>query len=112
MSEARTDLHAILDAHPGAASRLLDALNAGRVEGSDYQACLFGVIAERDELTAQRMARQWAADHFGSSGRTGEAESHFFYISRGDTPANNENARSAAEWISEWQAQARIVGAA
>lgn len=104
----RVDLHALLDANPAAAPKVLDALNAGQIYGTDFSTCLFGVIAGGDFLLAYTLAKDWHASQsmkYSDWDWGDSAESTFIDIC-GHTPDTKECARYAAELVSEWLARA------
>jgi hypothetical protein len=94
----RDDVWAVLSSAPAEASAVLDALRAGRVDGSTYQgacACLVGTIAN-----ARHCAYDAIPALIPNSNRP--AEQWFMQIHKGDTPETNPAASRAAEWVEQW----------
>ena len=95
----RDDLWAVLSAAPAEVPALLTALHDGKVDGSTYSgdcACLVGTIAN---------ARGCGYDALGPALKPNgsrPAERFFLGINPGDTPENNQAAKLAYEWASEW----------
>jgi hypothetical protein len=95
----------VLSSAPAEAPAVLEALRAGRVEGSTYQgecACLVGTIAN---------ARHTDYTNLGvlqpNSGRP--AEVWFLGIHKGDTPETNTQAKYAVEWAEDWLLRVRAA---
>ncbi len=98
LAPVRDDVWAVLSSAPSEAQAVLDALRAGRIDGSVYGgecACLVGTIAQ---------AR--GCDHTAIPGLTPQpsrpAEVFFAAISPGDTPETSQPCALAAEWVAEW----------
>jgi hypothetical protein len=94
----RDDLWAVLSSAPAEAPAVLQALREGRVDGSTYQgecACLVGTIAN---------ARHCLYTDLGALQPNSyrPAEKWFMGIRAGDTPETNQQAKLAAEWVSDW----------
>ena len=95
----RDDIWAVCSSAPAEVHGVLSALENGKVNGSTYSdgdcACLVGTIAkvrgcdykniEGLKPNSSRPAEQW-----------------FMQIRPGYTPANNEAAKKAHAWISQW----------
>ncbi len=89
---------AVLSSAPHEAQAVLDALRAGRVDGSTYRgecACLVGTIAN---------ARHCDVDAFGklTPDSTRLAETWFLQIRPGNTPKDHQPTALAAQWVAEW----------
>jgi len=94
----RDDLWAVLSSAPAEVPALLEALKAGKVDGSTYTgecACLVGTIAKARGCDYRQLGVLKP-----DSGRP--AEAWFAMIKKGDTPEKHDAARIAAEWIEEW----------
>jgi hypothetical protein len=105
LTPIRDDLWAVLSSARREVPGLLAALTEGRVNGSTYSgecACLVGTLANVR-----------GCDYSGIPGLTPNsarpAERFFLAISPGQTPANHEPARIAADWITEWLANVRTL---
>lgn len=94
----RDDIWAVLSSAPAEVPALLAAVRDGRIDGTCYEgacACLVGTIANARGCeynavpglvpNSQRMAETW-----------------FWNITPGDTPASNIYAQYAEQWIAEW----------
>jgi len=100
LSAIREDFVQVLNAAPAEVPGLLEALRAGKVDGSTYEgdcACLVGTIANvrgcyYGELGALKP----------DSSRP--AERWFLAIAKGSTPENNPVAKITEGWIVEWLA--------
>lgn len=102
LRQFRDDVWAVLSSAPVEAPAVLDALRAGRVDGSTYTgacACLVGTIAKARhcdvyslETDSRRLAEVW-----------------FMQIKPGNTPTNHEPTRMAAEWVETWLQQMRAA---
>lgn len=94
---------AVLSAAPREAQAVLDALRAGKVDGSVYAgecACLVGTIAQaRDCAVYELDALQ------PNSSRP--AEVWFTQIAPGHTPETHQPTKLAAEWVAQWIDQMR-----
>ena len=98
LSAIREDFCRVLDAAKDEVPALRAALVAGTVDGSCYHGaccCLVGTLEKArgggDGCVIPRDASR-------------PAETWFFGIAPGHTPANNEFARLAVQWIDEWTA--------
>jgi Pentapeptide repeats (8 copies) len=105
LSAFRDDVWAVLSSAPLEAQAVLDALCAGRVNGSMYKgecACLVGTIAKQ---------RGCGVESLGTLKPDSRrlAEVWFMGISPGDTPDTNEPTRLAAEWVEQWIANMRLA---
>ena len=94
----RDDIWAVLSSAPLEAHAVLDALCAGRVNGSTYSgecACLVGTIAKK---------RGCGVESLGTLSPDSRrlAETWFLQINEGNTPENHEPTRLAAEWVAQW----------
>ena len=91
----QADLWMVLTQNRNEVPALLDAIRAGRVDGSTYEgdcACLVGTIANARNISF--------ADIEHDAGRP--CEQWFAGISRGDTPADNYHSKMAEQWVCEW----------
>jgi hypothetical protein len=101
LTPIRDDVWSILDAAPAEVPALLEALRAGRFDGSHYEgecACLVGTLANARkcdyesipglEPDSNRPAERWA-----------------LAIRKGHTPDNNPVAAITAKWVEEWMAK-------
>ena len=98
----RDDVWAVLSSAPREAPAVLDALRAGRVNGSNYNgecACLVGTIANARGCDVRKLDRD----------STRLAEKWFLHIREGDTPDTHEPTRLAAEWVADWIARMRAA---
>ena len=101
----RDDLYAVLSSAPGEAAAVLDALRAGRVDGSVYQgecACLVGTIANARGCDYTAIDGLWP-------NASRPAEAWFLGIRQGDTPETSERVKLTAEWIASWIARMEIA---
>ena len=92
LSRIKNDLFEILTVAYQEIPALQKALVDGKVDGSTYDGpcrCLVGTLERSGTVSlphrASRPAEQW-----------------FIGINKGDTPATNEKARIAAEWVDEF----------
>jgi len=95
----RDDIWAVLSSAPREVPALIDALKAGRVDGSTYAgecSCLVGTIA-----TARGNV---SVDSLGSlkPNSSRPAERFFLGISKGDTPETSQFSKLALDWVAEW----------
>jgi hypothetical protein len=100
LPHARRDLHKILRRAPGEVQGLLDALRAGKINGTVYEgecACLVGTIAKVRGCHYQELE-----GIVPNSYRP--AERLFLAIKTGDTPETNAVAKVVEGWIVEWLA--------
>ena len=98
LTPIRDDLWAVLSSAPREAQAVLDALRAGRVDGSTYTgecACLVGTIANARHCDTYNLGALKADSHR-------PAEVWFMQIKPGHTPENHEPSRLAAEWVDQW----------
>jgi Pentapeptide repeats (8 copies) len=98
LTPIRDDIWAVLSSAPREVPALIEALKAGRVDGSTYTgecACLVGTIAK---------TRKVDTDDLGSLKPNSDraAERFFMGIRRGDTPETNQFSKLALEWSQEW----------
>jgi hypothetical protein len=98
LTPIRDDIWAVLSAAPAEVPALIEAIKAGRVDGSTYTgecACLVGTIAN---------ARKTDVESLGplqiNSSRP--AERFFLGIRKGDTPETNQFSKLTLEWSQEW----------
>jgi hypothetical protein len=94
----RNDVWAVLASAPGESRAVLEALRAGKVDGSVYHgscACLVGTIANARgcDITALGDLRPDA---------NRPAERWFTHIRPGHTPQNSEICKLTAEWVEKW----------
>jgi hypothetical protein len=99
----RDDFWAVLSAVPKEVPALIEALKAGKVDGSTYDgecACLVGTIAN---------ARKTSIYSLGllKPNSSRPAERFFMAIREGDTPENNQAAAIAVQWAEIWIANMR-----
>jgi len=105
LTAIRDDVWAVLSSAPAEAPAVLEALRAGRVNGSTYHgacACLVGTIAN---------ARHCSINDLGSlrPNSSRPAEAFFMSIREGDTPETSQYAKFAAEWINDWLIRVRAA---
>jgi hypothetical protein len=96
----RDDIRKVLDAAPVEVPGLLEALWAGKVDGTTYSgecACLVGTIAKVRGVSYDSLGIDLRPD----SSRP--AERWFLKIRKGDTPVTNPSAAFAAAVIAQWQ---------
>ena len=98
LTSIRDDIWAILSSAPGEVPALIEALKAGRVDGSAYTgecSCLVGTIAK---------ARGVDIESLGSLkiNSSRPAERFFMNISQGDTPETNQSSKLVLEWSEQW----------
>jgi hypothetical protein len=101
LDPVRKDFFAVLDTVPHEVDGLLDALRAGRVDGSTYHgdcACLVGTVAN-----LRHVAYDAVPGLEPDSGRP--IEVWFGRIRPGLTPSNSTDAAIVAGWIFEWKAR-------
>jgi hypothetical protein len=99
IGDAHRDIEAVLDATDHAQA-VLDAIYAGRVDGSTYRgecSCLLGTIARASNCDVGQLTREKDA--------TSPAEQFFLSIRPGHTPENSAHAALAAAWIELWVAK-------
>ena len=94
----RDDIWAVLSSAPREVPALIEALKAGRVDGSTYSgecSCLVGTIAR---------ARAASVDDLGSlkPNSSRPAECFFMGIRRGDTPETSQFSALALDWSQQW----------
>ena len=95
----RDDIWAVLASAPKEARGVMEALESGKVDGSQYQgdcACLVGTIANQRGEKYTELSCNLIPD----SGRP--AEQWFMQIKKGDTPATNKAAKQAHAWVKDW----------
>jgi hypothetical protein len=98
LQPVRDDIWAVLSSAPAEVPAVIEALKAGRVDGSTYTgecACLVGTIGK---------ARGSSVDDLGSlkPNSSRPAERFFMGIRSGDTPETNQFSKLALEWCEEW----------
>jgi len=94
LSVIRDDIWAILSASPREVPALLDAIRAGKINGSAYEgecACLIGTL-EKAGAGTKSLTR--------NSSRP--AEMFFLGINKGDTPSTSQFSALAEGWVAEW----------
>ena len=114
LTPIRDDIWAVLSSAPAEVPAVIEALKAGRVDGSTYGgecACLVGTIAKK------RGVGEYGLEglHPNSSR---PAERFFMGIRKGDTPETNQHSAIALGWVQEWHdrmtvaygSQAKAVG--
>lgn len=95
----KADFIEIISQAPREVPALIQALKAGRVDGSTYSgecACLVGTIAHARGLEVDSLQFDIPTD----SGRP--AERFFMAIRKGDTPETNAASKIALEWAESW----------
>src|SRR5207253_7467687 len=105
LAPVRDDIRKILDATPGEAGGLLQAMWDGKINGSAYQgecACLVGTIAN------VRGCRYDAIPEIRPDSSR-PAERWFLNINTGDTPVTNPAAAFACAVIAEWMHEKGIT---
>jgi hypothetical protein len=105
LTPIRDDVWAVLSSAPREVAALIEALKAGRVDGSTYTgecACLVGTIAKAREVDYQNL---------GSLKANGNraAERFFMGIKKGDTPETSQFSALALGWAEEWLATMRAA---
>ena len=99
LSPIRNDIIAILSSAPHEVPALIEALAAGRVDGSTYSgecSCLVGTIATARGVNVDSLESGLKPD----SSRP--AERFFMGIKKGDTPETNQVSALAHQWATEW----------
>ncbi|CUI03909.1 Large exoproteins involved in heme utilization or adhesion [Janthinobacterium sp. CG23_2] len=99
LSPIRNDIIAILCSAPREVPALIEALKAGRVDGSTYSgecSCLVGTIARTRGVAVDDLESALKPD----SARP--AERFFLGISKGDTPETSQFSALALQWLQEW----------
>ena len=98
LTPIRDDFWAVLSAAPVEVPALIEALKAGKVNGSTYTgecACLVGTIANAKKCDYQAMPNLIPNSHR-------PAEAFFTAIKPGDVPSKNAAAKLALEWAEDW----------
>jgi hypothetical protein len=98
LTPIRDDIWAVLSSAPREVPAVIDALKAGRVDGSTYHgpcACLVGAIAIKREVGVDDIEGLRP-----NSSRP--AERFFMGIREGDTPETNQFSALALEWVQQW----------
>ena len=98
LTPIRDDIWAVLSSAPREVPAVIDALKAGRVDGSTYHgpcACLVGTIAIKREVSVDDLEGL----HPNSSR---PAERFFMGIRKGDTPETNQFSALALKWVQQW----------
>jgi hypothetical protein len=98
LTPIRDDIWAVLSSAPREVPAVIEALKAGRVDGSTYHgpcACLVGTIAIKrevgvDDLEGLRPNSSRPAERF------------FMGIRKGDTPETNQFSALALGWVQQW----------
>jgi hypothetical protein len=98
LTPVRDDIWAVLSSAPREVPAVIEALKAGRVDGSTYHgpcACLVGTIAIKrevgvDDLEGLRPNSSRPAERF------------FMGIRQGDTPETSQHSALALQWAQEW----------
>ncbi|MCY0910894.1 hypothetical protein [Massilia antarctica] len=99
LSPIRNDIIAILCSAPREVPALIEALKAGRVDGSTYAGeCsrLVGTIATARGVKVDSLEGGLKPDSLRP------AERFFMGISKGDTPETNQFSALALQWSQEW----------
>jgi hypothetical protein len=98
LTPIRDDIWAVLSSAPREVPAVIEALKAGRVDGSTYHgpcACLVGTIAIKREVGVDDLEGLCP-----NSSRP--AERFFMGIRSGDTPETNQFSALALEWVQQW----------
>ena len=98
LTPIRDDIWAVLSLAPREVPAVIEALKAGRVDGSTYHgpcACLVGTIAIKREVNVDDLEGLCP-----NSSRP--AERFFMGIRKGDTPETNQFSALALEWVQQW----------
>jgi hypothetical protein len=98
LTPIRDDIWAVLSSAPREVPALIEALKAGRVDGSTYTgecSCLVGTIA------AARNADFQDLPGLAPNGSR-PAERFFMGICKGDTPETNQFSTLALQWCEQW----------
>ena len=104
----RDDIWAVLSSLPSEVPALIEALKAGRVDGSTYSgecSCLVGTLARTGGMSVDGIESLRP-----NSSRP--AERFFMGICEGDTPETNQVSKLACEWSEQWLARMRSAFAA
>ena len=107
LTPIRDDIWAILASAPKEVPALREALINGKVDGSNYQgrcACLVGTLANAKQCGYDSI------DGLTPNSRR-PAERFFMGIKQGDKPESNQFSALALEWVDQWIANMRTVGA-
>jgi uncharacterized protein YjbI with pentapeptide repeats len=100
LSLIRADFYGVLAWAPHEVPALIDALKAGKVDGSTYTgecACLVGTIAHVRGVDYQSL----------ECNASRPIERFFTAIHKGDTPENSQPCAIAVEWAESWLATMR-----
>jgi hypothetical protein len=100
LTPIRDDIWAVLSSAPAEVPGLIEALKAGRVDGSTYTgecACLVGTIAKIRGVNVDSL----------ETNSSRPAERFFMGIRKGDTPETNQFSKLALEWSEDWIARMR-----
>ena len=104
LTPIRDDLYAVLSHAPAEASALIEALAAGRVNGSTYSdgecGCLVGTLAIAAGADPKSSSCESVHGLRGNGSRP--IERFFLSIKKGDTPDTSQFAQLAHEWATEW----------
>jgi hypothetical protein len=105
LTQIRDDIWAVLSSLPEEVPALIEALKAGRVDGSTYTgecSCLVGTLAA---------ARGADVENLGSLkiNASRPAERFFTGIRKGDTPETNQFSKLALEWSEQWLSNMRAA---
>ena len=98
LTPIRDDIWAVLSSAPREVPAVIEALKAGRVDGSTYHGpctCLVGTIAIKREVNVDDLEGLRP-----NSSRP--AERFFMGIRKGDTPETNQFSALALEWVQQW----------
>jgi hypothetical protein len=116
--DARVQLRALLDEHPGAVDVLRERLMDGRIDGWTYWAhdcgCPLGTVAFAEYAESPRSAALRLAYPTGPLGRSRfwDLEGWSYAIERGEKPDHTQpedsgpfRAALLVSWIDEWKAE-------
>jgi hypothetical protein len=105
LTPIRNDFYAVLSETPAEVASLIEALAAGRVNGSTYSdgecGCLVGTLAIAAGANAKD-ADDCSAVHGLKGDSDRPIERFFMAIKKGDTPETNQFAKLAHGWAVEW----------
>lgn len=88
----RDDIFAVISAVPSEVQFLIDSMNAGKIDGSQYRGdccCLVGTLEKNCGKNLEHNSRRIS-------------ESWFTQFKSGMTPENNPNMKITRDWIQSW----------
>jgi hypothetical protein len=98
LTPIRDDIWAVLSSAPREVPALIEALKAGRVDGSTYSgecSCLVGTIAKARTVHFENLVGLEPNSYR-------PAERFFMGITKGDTPETSQFSKLALDWSQEW----------